>query len=56
MLHLVVDCAGVLVLWGGSCSPLYFSNHIADEKKAGCFNLVLLWLSEFTVVFLKCRG
>ena len=28
----------VLVFWCGPWCPVYFSNHLPEEERAGCFN------------------
>ena len=30
------------IMW--SWCPFYFSNHYAEEERAGCFTLIAMWL------------
>ena len=32
-----------------------FSNHLVEKERAGCFTLIVLWLSVFCVLFLPVR-
>ena len=41
----------VLSKESGSWCPFYFSNHLAEEERAGNFTLIVLWLSVFCVSF-----
>ena len=35
---------------------IQFSNILAGEERAGCFTLIVLWLSLFSVSSSRCRG
>ena len=39
-----------LVFWYGSWCPFYLNNHLAEVERAGCFTLIVLWLSVFLTV------
>ena len=42
----------VVVFW----CRIWFSNHLAEEERVGCFTLIVLWLSVFCVSSSLCRG
>ena len=46
----------VLVLQCGSLCPFWFSFHLSEEERAGCFTLIVLLLSVFYVSYSRCRG